>query len=167
MAARLPDALTRPPLVPTLMATYAGAGHAMVKRTPLHELQKAAGDRIATLMHEQPIVLGAFGLALGAVIGAALPRTDAEDRVMGATSDQVKAGGVDMFAGEFVVLDHLREVPFQPEPVRGRLIPRSVVVNLDAVNAAGWFRHLAHLRPGFAVVFRPEPVHGIAAGHAH
>jgi sarcosine oxidase, subunit alpha len=41
--------LTRPPLVPTLMATYAGAGHAMVKRTPLHELQAAAGGRMETV----------------------------------------------------------------------------------------------------------------------
>jgi sarcosine oxidase subunit alpha len=38
--------LTRPPLVPTLVATYAGAGHAMVKRTPLHDLQKAEGGRM-------------------------------------------------------------------------------------------------------------------------
>ncbi len=41
--------LTRPPLVPTLMATYAGAGHAMVKRTPLHELQVASGGRMETV----------------------------------------------------------------------------------------------------------------------
>jgi sarcosine oxidase, subunit alpha len=39
----------RPPLVPTLMATYAGASHAMVKRTPLHELQEAAGGRMETV----------------------------------------------------------------------------------------------------------------------
>jgi len=38
--------LARPPLVPTLMATYAGANHAMVKHTPLHELQRAAGGRM-------------------------------------------------------------------------------------------------------------------------
>jgi sarcosine oxidase subunit alpha len=41
--------LTRPPLVPTLMATYAGANHAMVKRTPLHELQVADGGRMETV----------------------------------------------------------------------------------------------------------------------
>ncbi|MCL6639154.1 MAG: (2Fe-2S)-binding protein [Firmicutes bacterium] len=33
----------RPPLVPTFIATYAGAKHDMCKRTPLHELQKKAG----------------------------------------------------------------------------------------------------------------------------
>jgi sarcosine oxidase subunit alpha len=41
--------LTRPPLVPTLMATYAGANHAMVKHTPLHALQKADGGRMETV----------------------------------------------------------------------------------------------------------------------
>ena len=33
----------RPPLVPTFIATYAGAHHHMFKRTPLHKSQKAAG----------------------------------------------------------------------------------------------------------------------------
>ncbi len=33
----------RPPLVPTFIATYAGANHDMCKRTPLHALQKKAG----------------------------------------------------------------------------------------------------------------------------
>ena len=41
--------LTRPPLVPTSIATYAGASHAMVKRTPLHELQVADGGRMETV----------------------------------------------------------------------------------------------------------------------
>ena len=41
--------LNRPPLVPTLMAAYAGAGHAPVKRTPLHELQLAEGGRMETV----------------------------------------------------------------------------------------------------------------------
>jgi sarcosine oxidase subunit alpha len=33
----------RPPLVPTFIATYAGARHDMCKRTPMHEAQAAAG----------------------------------------------------------------------------------------------------------------------------
>jgi len=33
----------RPPLVPTFIATYAGANHKMFKRTPLHRSQKAEG----------------------------------------------------------------------------------------------------------------------------
>lgn len=36
----------RPPLTPTLMATYAGAGHHLNKRTPVHDLQVAAGGKM-------------------------------------------------------------------------------------------------------------------------
>jgi hypothetical protein len=91
-------------------------------------LQKAAGDRIATLMHEQPIVLGAFGLALGAVIGAALPRTDAEDRVMGATSDQVKAGA----------LDAVQEQAGKAAEVAERVYESAMKEGEKAAADAGW-----------------------------
>ncbi|MDM8536783.1 FAD-dependent oxidoreductase [Desulfobacterales bacterium HSG17] len=33
----------RPPLVPTFIATYAGANHDMAKRTPVHKIQKKSG----------------------------------------------------------------------------------------------------------------------------
>lgn len=36
----------RPPLVPTLIATYAGSNHDMSKRTPMHDAQVAAGGRM-------------------------------------------------------------------------------------------------------------------------
>jgi hypothetical protein len=41
-------------------------------------------------LHEQPLVLGALGLAVGAAIGAALPKTETEDEWMGETRDQMK-----------------------------------------------------------------------------
>jgi uncharacterized protein YjbJ (UPF0337 family) len=41
------------------------------------------------LLREQPLVLGAIGVALGAAVGAVLPGTRAEDRLMGETSDAV------------------------------------------------------------------------------
>jgi sarcosine oxidase subunit alpha len=44
---RLPRPTTvRPPLVPTLLATYAGCSHDMSKRTPVHAIQTAAGGRM-------------------------------------------------------------------------------------------------------------------------
>jgi ElaB/YqjD/DUF883 family membrane-anchored ribosome-binding protein len=43
-------------------------------------------------VHEQPVALGAIGLAVGAVLAAAAPRTRAEDRVMGEASDRIKEG---------------------------------------------------------------------------
>lgn len=40
-----------------------------------------------SLMEDQPLLVGAIGLAVGAALGAALPRTESEDRLLGETSD--------------------------------------------------------------------------------
>ncbi|HLD66640.1 MAG TPA: DUF3618 domain-containing protein [Pseudomonas sp.] len=39
------------------------------------------------LLHEQPLALGAVGIAVGALLGASLPLTRQEDRLLGATRD--------------------------------------------------------------------------------
>ena len=41
------------------------------------------------LVREQPLVLGAIGLAVGAAVGALLPGTDTEDRLMGESRDDL------------------------------------------------------------------------------
>lgn len=41
------------------------------------------------LSHEQPLLVGALGLAVGAALGALLPTTDAENKLMGEASDAV------------------------------------------------------------------------------
>jgi hypothetical protein len=41
-------------------------------------------------LHEQPLVLGAVGLAVGAAVGAALPATETEDEWLGDTRDHLK-----------------------------------------------------------------------------
>jgi ElaB/YqjD/DUF883 family membrane-anchored ribosome-binding protein len=41
------------------------------------------------LVSEQPLVLGALGLAVGAAVGALLPGTETEDRLMGETRDRL------------------------------------------------------------------------------
>jgi hypothetical protein len=41
-------------------------------------------------LHEQPLVLGALGLAIGAAIGAALPTTEREDEWLGDARDRLK-----------------------------------------------------------------------------
>jgi ElaB/YqjD/DUF883 family membrane-anchored ribosome-binding protein len=40
-----------------------------------------------TLMEEQPLIVGAIGIAIGAALGAAFPRTESEDRLLGETRD--------------------------------------------------------------------------------
>ena len=43
------------------------------------------------LLTDQPLVLGALGIAVGAVIGAALPATEQEDRLLGSVRDKTLA----------------------------------------------------------------------------
>jgi len=54
------------------------------------------------LMEEQPLMLGALGLAIGAALGAAFPRTESEDRLLGGRSDSamrsVKEKATEAFA---------------------------------------------------------------------
>jgi hypothetical protein len=45
-------------------------------------------DRVNRLLHEQPLMLGAVGLAAGAIIGALLPTTEREDRMFGEMRDK-------------------------------------------------------------------------------
>lgn len=42
-----------------------------------------------TLMEDQPLIVGAIGIAIGAALGAAFPRTESEDRLLGETRDSV------------------------------------------------------------------------------
>jgi len=48
-----------------------------------------ARERFDRLLHDQPLVLGALGLAAGAIIGALLPATEHEDRLLGSMSGKV------------------------------------------------------------------------------
>jgi hypothetical protein len=49
-----------------------------------------ARDGLSELFRAQPLVLGAIGLAIGAGIAAALPKTDVEDAYLGEVSQSVK-----------------------------------------------------------------------------
>lgn len=60
---------------------------------------RSAKSNWASMVEERPLLIGALGLAAGAVLGAVLPRTAAEDRVMGDVSDAT-LGKVKEAAGE-------------------------------------------------------------------
>jgi ElaB/YqjD/DUF883 family membrane-anchored ribosome-binding protein len=53
------------------------------------EQTEMARERFDRLLHDQPLVLGALGLAAGAIIGALLPTTEHEDRVLGPMRQKV------------------------------------------------------------------------------
>ncbi|HLH92184.1 MAG TPA: DUF3618 domain-containing protein [Xanthobacteraceae bacterium] len=50
----------------------------------------AAANDIAAFCREQPLVTAALGLTLGAILGAFVPQTDAEDALMGNARDRLK-----------------------------------------------------------------------------
>jgi hypothetical protein len=54
------------------------------------ESAAASGRNVLAFLQEQPLVLAGLGLALGAVLGASLPPTEAENRLMGDVSDAAK-----------------------------------------------------------------------------
>lgn len=54
------------------------------------QLMQELRDRGEALAREQPLVVAAIGLALGAAAAALLPRTQTEDALMGEASDAVK-----------------------------------------------------------------------------
>jgi ElaB/YqjD/DUF883 family membrane-anchored ribosome-binding protein len=60
-----------------------------------------AREGFNTLLEEQPIILGALGLAVGAAIGAMLPSTEQEDRLLGPARDktfsQIKERGSEVY----------------------------------------------------------------------
>ena len=49
-----------------------------------------ASNALAEFCREQPLVLAGLGLAIGATLGALLPQTEAEDPLLGQTSDELK-----------------------------------------------------------------------------
>jgi hypothetical protein len=59
----------------------------------------ASGRDFMDFCRDQPLVLAGMGLAVGAAIGALLPRTPAEDQLMGDVSDELKEQTRE-FAGE-------------------------------------------------------------------
>ena len=63
---------------------------AQAKDTLTDQAQQLKGT-FDTLLREQPLVVGALGIALGALLGAALPRTQTEDRTLGKHSDKLTA----------------------------------------------------------------------------
>lgn len=64
--------------------TIGDAGNAVAEMP--YEIQRVGED----MVERHPLVVGAAAIALGAAIGAALPRTDLEDRQLGDASEKMK-----------------------------------------------------------------------------
>jgi hypothetical protein len=55
----------------------------------VQETALSARVTVANMLDEQPLVIGALGIAMGAALGAMLPSTAAEDRLFGQASNRV------------------------------------------------------------------------------
>jgi hypothetical protein len=82
------------------------AREAMSARTS--RLREGAHQQAARMQHgfedmlyEQPLMMGALGVALGAALGAMLPETETENRLMGHARDTVVERGKQMAAQEY------------------------------------------------------------------
>jgi len=51
---------------------------------------------VSHMLDEQPLLVGALGLAVGTLLGAALPSTRREDRLMGGTRDNMMQGAMEV-----------------------------------------------------------------------
>lgn len=71
--------------------------HATSERSA--DLFASARNRLSDMLEEQPLLLGAVGLAIGAGIAASLPTTKLEAEYFGETSDELKARAAE-FVGE-------------------------------------------------------------------
>ena len=67
---------------------------------------RRAREGFSWLVEEQPLMLGALGITLGAVIGAILPRTEQEDRLIGKVRDRTVERVKESAAGAY---DRARE----------------------------------------------------------
>lgn len=64
--------------------------HVERSATQLADQARQSAQGLIAFCKEQPLVLAGIGLALGAAIGAVFPATQAENRLMGAASDNAK-----------------------------------------------------------------------------
>ena len=71
---------------------YRAAGHASDSASRGYgEARDGVSRGLERLAADQPLMFGALGLALGAALGAILPRTQAEDELMGEARDRLAA----------------------------------------------------------------------------
>lgn len=83
-------------------SSAAGGAAALMRSTSAIGRESAEASRaMLDFVREQPVVLGALGLAIGAMIGAALPRSRTEDELMGETSDELKRSASQMAAEQY------------------------------------------------------------------
>jgi ElaB/YqjD/DUF883 family membrane-anchored ribosome-binding protein len=124
----------------TLDETKARAGE--LAQRARDQVQRVQGG-LQNLLREQPLALGAIGLAIGAVIAASAPRTRKEDELMGEASDRLtdrvsEAGKEQLEGAESTAADTGEsEKPGAPSASPGRAAGRGAQEHQGKRDAGG------------------------------
>lgn len=97
-------------MMETASNTYEGAAEQAsrasqkIKQSASHMRSNLADttSSMKTFLNDQPLVLAGMGIAMGAIIGAALPSTTVEDELMGEESDKLKQKSAELAEGQMV-----------------------------------------------------------------
>jgi hypothetical protein len=84
-------------------ATMSGEAAAAAQRArdQASTAARQAKETATKLANEQPLLVAALGVALGAIVAAALPKSQMEDEFMGETSDAVKEAFGEVASGQY------------------------------------------------------------------
>jgi hypothetical protein len=99
------------------------SGYAGKAGEKLHD----ARDGLTRVIEEHPIAVGALGLVAGAVMAALLPRSDAEERLVGPASEQLRDGAANLG----------REAAERAQQVAERTVDAGTDAVRQALNDAG------------------------------
>jgi len=99
------------------------------------EASRRAGTTLADLFRDQPLIAAGLGLAIGALIGTALPSTEAEDRFVGETSDEVKARARAMAREQADKAKHVVEQTYEAAKESASGLASAVAENASEVAA--------------------------------
>jgi hypothetical protein len=92
---------------------------------------------LTNLFREQPLLLAAFGIAVGAALGTTLPKTRAEDEYLGPMSDAVKDQARDIASDQF---EHAKEAAVSAfDSVKGEAEKQGLTAGSvdEAIDKAG------------------------------
>jgi hypothetical protein len=77
-------------------SAYGSASDAMAAGRDMYQHRREQGQALLNDVSQQPLMVAAIGLAIGAAMGGLLPSTRTEDRWMGSVADDIKAKGEDV-----------------------------------------------------------------------
>ncbi|GGE53883.1 hypothetical protein GCM10007276_33710 [Agaricicola taiwanensis] len=77
----------------TVSGAYDSASDGLASGRDMYHQRREQGQALVNDVSQQPMLVAALGLAVGAALGGVLPATRTEDRLMGSAADDLKARG--------------------------------------------------------------------------